>query len=326
MKFSASPFTFTSFGNQKETRMNKKKTAIILVNWNSFDYTHECIESLHQIQDADFDIIIVDNGSQDHSGTRLKEQHPDILLIESDSNLGFTGGNNLGLQYSLEQDYQYSLLLNNDTVVEPDFLGVLTTYMDAHPRAGAIQPKIFYYHNRSVLWDGGSYFNALLGIAYTSGHGKKPSEKHTILKKVDWVTGCAFFTRNSILKETGLLASNFFIYYEDVDLSFRIKKLGYELIYHPGSVIYHIAGVSNKKTTKDKEGFVNPIVHYLNTRNRIWLLKEHTPIIFVPTVTIYTFFYTVAVMLYFTARLRFKKLAAVSRAIKDGLTGTVKYN
>lgn len=305
--------------------MQLKKTAIILVNWNSFEYTQQCILSLQHSTGNNFDIIVIDNGSQDGSGKKLKATFPQIILIESDTNLGFTGGNNLGLEYSLNKGYQYSMLLNNDTEVEPDFLDILTDYMDQHPDIGAIQPKIFYHQDRTLLWDGGSYFNRLLGITYTSGLGKKPAQKHNIIKPVDWVTGCCFLTRNTILQETGLLAKNFFIYYEDVDLSFRIKQLGYKLIYYPDSVIYHIAGASNKKKEKGKEGYVNPIVHYLNFRNRIWLLKKYTPIYYAPTVILYTFFYTLTVMLYFAARFRFNKLSAVGKAVKDGLKGSVQY-
>lgn len=305
--------------------MLHKKTAIILVNWNSFEYTHQCILSLDKLTKKDFDIIVVDNGSADGSGKQLKTTHPHIILIESDTNLGFTGGNNLGLAFSLKQDYTYSMLLNNDTEVAPDFLEILTSYMDEHPEIGVIQPKIYYHHDRSLLWDGGSYFNRFLGIAYTSGVGKKPTEKHQVIKEVDWVTGCCFLTRNTILQTTGLLASNFFIYYEDVDLSFRIKKTGVKLIYHPDAVIYHIAGVSNKKKTKTREGYVNNIVHYLNFRNRIWVLKQYTPLFYAPSVFVYSFFYTLAVMLYFALRLRFGKLGAVAKGVKDGLLGSAQY-
>lgn len=306
--------------------MQSKKTAIILVNWNSYEYTHQCISSLADLPQLDVEIIVVDNGSEDGSGKQLKETHPNITLLESATNTGFTGGNNIGLHYSLANEFTYSLLLNNDTITTPSFIQVLTDYMDVHPDVGIIQPKIMYEHNRSLLWNGGSYFNQWLGIAWTSGHNKPPSTKHETIKEVDWVTGCALLTRNQILKESGLLAANFFIYYEDVDLSFRIKKMGYRLVYHPQSIIYHIAGASNKKKTKGKEGFVNPIVHYLNVRNRIWLLKKHTPWYFVPTVTGYIFLYISAIMIYFVARLRFKKFFAVTRAVKDGLQGSVQYN
>ncbi len=306
--------------------MQHKKTAIILVNWNSFDYTAQCIDSLNRVTRKEFSVIVVDNGSHDNSGQQLKEKFPHILLIEAGSNLGFTGGNNLGLAYSLREQFQYSLLLNNDTEVAPDFLGLLTDYMDNHPDIGVIQPKIFYHHDKTLLWDGGSYFNPVLGIAYTRGLGKIPGSRYNCIKDVDWVTGCCFLTRNSILQETGLLAKNFFIYYEDVDLSFRIKKKGYRLVFYPDSVIYHIAGASQKRKEKGKEGFVNPFVHYLNTRNRIWLLKKHTPSIFIPTVILYTFFYTLALMLYFAVRFRIKKLKAVLKAVKDGVKGNIQYN
>lgn len=306
--------------------MQLKKTAIILVNWNSYDYTAQCIDSLNRITRKDFSIIVVDNGSHDNSGQQLKEKFPHILFIEAGSNLGFTGGNNLGLAYSIKEQFQYSLLLNNDTEVAPDFLNLLTDYMDNHPDIGVIQPKIFYHHDKNLLWDGGSYFDPVWGIAYTKGLGKKPGSRYNQIKEVDWITGCCFLTRNSILQETGLLANNFFIYYEDVDLSFRIRKLGYRLVFYPDAVIYHIAGASQKKKEKGKEGFVNPFVHYLNIRNRIWLLKKYTPFHFIPTVTLYTFFYTLALMLYFAVRFRFKKLKAAWKAVKDGLRGNIQYN
>ena len=138
--------------------------------------------------------------------------------------------------------------------------------------------------------------------------------------------GCAFFTRVSVLKATGLFPQNMFIYYEDVDLSFRIKKLGFSLYFHPESIIYHIAGMSNKQKVKGKEGFVNPIVHYLNIRNRIWLLKKHTHILQLLSVSLFNIFYIIAILCYFAARFRFIKLKTVIKATKDGLLGEIKYN
>ena len=302
-----------------------KKVAVILVNWNSFALTFNCIDSLQQMVYRDFDILVTDNGSEDGSGKKLKEHYPGLILIESPINLGFTGGNNLGMQYAIENGYEYVILLNNDTFVKNDSLAVLTTFMDQHHEAGAIQPMIYFNHDRSLLWNGGSYFNPWLGHTYTVNYNQSLKPSNSRIKEVGWISGCAFMTRVSVLKQTGLFPENMFIYYEDVDLSFRIKKLGYQLIYHPDSVIYHIAGMSNKQKTKGKEGFINPIVHYLNIRNRIWLLKKHTKGLHIPITFLFNFFYIIAVMGYFVARLRFTKFRTVLRAVKDGLSGGIIY-
>lgn len=294
--------------------------AIVLVNWNSYAVTNDCIQSLYQISYPNYQIIVTDNGSTDGSGAALEKDHPTATVLYNEKNTGFTGGNNTGLVYAIEQGYDYIMMLNNDTFVEPNFLEPLVAYMDAHPNTGIIQPRIHFNHNRNLLWDGGSYFSKWLGYAYTKGYNQPVSQKFLTIKEVDWITGCGFLTRNNILKQSGLLIEKMFIYSEDVDLSFRIKALGYQLIYHPDSVIYHIAGMSNKTKEKGKEGYVNPIVHYLNIRNKIWLLKKHTSWYYAPTVIIYNVGYNLALMGYFIVRGRFTKLKTAFKAIKDGFS------
>lgn len=302
-----------------------KKTAIIIVNWNSFQLSHDCISSIHQMTHSDYDIIVTDNGSADGSGKQLKDHFSNIILIESPTNRGFTGGNNLGIQYAIRNGYEYVFLLNNDTFVKEDLVQVLVTYMDGHPGAGAVQPMIYFNHNRALLWNGGSYYNAWLGLTYVPGYSKPLRNTSTHIKEVDWITGCAFFIRLSVLKQAGLFSENIFMYFEDVDLSFRIRQSGYPLFYHPGSCVYHIAGMSNKTKIKNKEGYINPIVHYLNLRNLIWILKKYTRPQHIPTVCLFNLCYIIAIMVYFAARFRFIKLKTVAMAIKDGLKGNIIY-
>jgi GT2 family glycosyltransferase len=303
-----------------------KKVAVILVNWNSYDLTNDCINSLNKTSYKDFDIIVVDNNSKDHSADKLKETHPDIILLKNKTNSGFTGGNNTGFTYSLQHNYTYSLLLNNDTFVEKDFLSVMVDYMDEYADTGVVQSKIFFNHNRKMLWNGGSYYSRWLGMTYVKGYFSKsgPSICNEI-KEIDWATGCSFLARNSVLKQTGLLINKMFIYYEDVELSFRIREAGYKIIYHPGSIVYHITGMANKNKIKSKEGYSNPIIYYLSQRNLIWVLKEYTPWYFVPTVIIFNFFHTLAFMTYFTLRGRFGKLKAVVTGVIDGFMNSTKY-
>ncbi len=302
-----------------------KRVAIILINWNSYQHTHNCILSLQDMVYKDFDIILVDNDSKDDSGKKLAQQHGNgIIFIKSSENLGFAGGNNLGIQYASANGYEYVLFLNNDTFVHPQFLCLLVAYMDAHPETGAVQPKIYCNDDRSLLWNGGSSFYFWIGHASAIDHRsifKKGSER---TKEVDWITGCAFLTRSAVLRESGKFAENMFMYYEDVDLSFRIKRSGYTLAYHPQSIIYHVAGSSNKQKTKGEEGYINPVVHYMNLRNRIWILKKYTPLPMIPSVFLFNFLYITSFVSYFMMRGRFTKLRSVLKGIRDGLSDQIK--
>jgi GT2 family glycosyltransferase len=303
-----------------------KKTAVILVNWNSYALTRDCILSLQQIPAEQLDILLVDNNSADGSGRELEQAFPDIIYLQAAENLGFTGGNNLAINYALQKDYTYVLLLNNDTTVAPDFLEKLTCYLDEHPKVGAVQPLIYCEEPSRVIWNAGSYYIDFIGQPLVKKKLRKENPAIESGIQVDWITGCAFLLRTDVLKKTGNLSDNMFMYFEDVDLSFRIRKLGYELHLVPAAEIWHVGGMSNKQTKKNAEGYVNPVVHYLNTRNRIWILKKYTPLYFLPTALIYHLLYFSGILLYFMLRLRWKKLFAVARAVRDGLTDNISYS
>ena len=303
------------------TQSSSKKVAIVLVNWNSFDLTKDTLESLQQTTYTNYDCILVDNGSVDDSGDLIEEQFPNCIVLKSSTNKGFTGGNNIGINYALQQDYEYIMMLNNDVAVEPYFLEPLIAKLEQDDSVGAAQPLIYFHHDRHLIWNAGSTYNTFLGICSTPDYNKK-DPGHVFRNKakhIDWITGCAFMIRASVLKEVGLLKEAFFIYYEDVDLSFRIKAAGYQLAYVPSSVIYHIAGMSHKTKEKGKEGFVSPKVHFLNARNRIWCLKEHTPAWAIPTVTLFNAFYFFSIGFYFIFRARWQKWQAWNKGIKEGL-------
>lgn len=302
-----------------------KKLAIVLVNWNSFELTRDTLHSVAATSYKNYDCIVVDNGSSDDSASQLAQYFPSLIILKSGENKGFTGGNNLGMQYALDNAYEYIMLLNNDVFVEPHCLEPLLDAMDANKQLGAVQPLIYFAHDRNIIWNAGSTYNAFLGICRTPNYNQKDAHhaQMQLHKKIDWITGCAFMIRSAVLKKTGLLKEKYFIYYEDVDLSFNIKAAGYELGYIPASVIYHIAGMSQKTKQKGKEGFVNAKVHYLNARNRIWFLKEHTPIWAIPTVVVFQAFYFFSIGFYFIFRARWNKWLAWQKGIWEGLISRV---
>ena len=305
--------------------MSDLKLAIVLVNWNSFDLTRDTLASLQLTHYKNYDCIVVDNGSVDNSAEQLAAAFPEMILLKAGTNKGFTGGNNIGMQYALDKGYEYIMMLNNDVEVDPHFLNPLIQKLEEDENIGAVQPLIYFHHDKNLIWNAGSSFNPFLGICATPNYNQQdPSHAQTSIQKpIDWITGCAFMIRASVLKQVGLLKEGFFIYYEDVDLSFRIKAAGHRLAYVPSAVVYHIAGMSHKTKEKGKEGFVSPKVHFLNARNRIWFLKTHTPLWATPTVVLFHAFYFFSIGFYFIFRARWQKWLAWHKGIWEGLTSRV---
>ncbi len=296
----------------------RKAVAVILVNWNTPAFTANCIGSLIEYCDSSlFDIIVVDNGSTDRSLEILSAQFPELTYIDNKENLGFAEGNNRGLSNSIDAGYEYSLVINTDTLVDEDIVTALITHLNNHPQAAAVQPAIFWMHNRTKLWNGPCGFNALLGITYSKT--EDGIQKLTAYQKVDWVTGCCILIRNSAIKKAGLFNKQFFLYYEDVELSYRLRNHGYEVHYLPTSKMYHEAGISGKSSTKNEEGFLNPFIHYYTSRNHIWFLRKYGKSVFYPINWVYNAGYYLAVLCYLKMRGRNKKVSLLLKGIKEGL-------
>lgn len=295
-----------------------KAVAVILVNWNTPTFTANCIQSLINYCDKQlFDIIMVDNGSTDDSLQILGTQFPELTFIDNKENLGFAEGNNRGLQQSIDKGYEYSLVINTDTLVDEDIVTALVNHLNNHPQAAAVQPAIFWMHNRTKLWNGPCGFNALLGTTYSKTQNS--IQKLKSYQKVEWITGCCMLIRNSALKTAGLFNKQFFLYYEDVELSYRLRSNGYEVHYLPTSKMYHEAGISGKSSTKNAEGFLNPFIHYYISRNHIWFLRKYGNPTFYPINCIYNVGYYLAVLAYLKLRGRNKKVSLLLKGIKDGL-------
>jgi len=296
--------------------------AIIIVNYNSYEVTKQTILSLGKTSYTDYDIILVDNASTDGSGEKLKTDFPAIHFIASSENKGFAGGNNLAIQFALENDYTYILLLNPDVEVEPDFLEPLINKLDAEPKIGAVQPLIYFHHDKERIWNAGASYHALWGNTPVIGYNQKdPGQSfRSIQRTIDWITGCAFMVKAEAIKKAGPLDETYFMYYEDADWSLAIKKAGYDLAYIPESVIYHIAGFSQKT----KAGNISPNTHYNNIRSRIIFLKKHTPFVYLPTTLLYQSIYIILVSCYFLIRGRWSKWKAWNRGIWHGLITNTK--
>jgi GT2 family glycosyltransferase len=296
----------------------RSKVAIIIVNWNGYDLTKACLESLNELQYSNFQVVVVDNGSVDGSGEKLKTEFPDITLLTSPDNIGFTGGNNLGMQWALDHFFDQVLLLNNDTLVEPAFLDPLVTFLEQNPDYGAVQPKIMLEAERDKLWNAGGGYFKWLEMTWSIGTGQLDEGQFDQEKDTPWITGCAILVRSDVIRMAGMLDNRFFAYYEDVEWSFRIKKSGFLLRYLPQSKIYHVAGGSSKKI-KTKEGIVPPIIHFYRTRNHLFLIRSHSNPLSFGLSLIYQTLRNAAFMLYLGFNSRFQKVNAILKGQYVGL-------
>jgi GT2 family glycosyltransferase len=268
------------------------------------------------VKEIIFDVILIDNASNDDSFLKLKGEFTHIQFIQATQNLGFTGGNNVGFQKVLELNYEYVLLLNNDVFVDPNFLYHLINYLDFNPEVGAAQPLIYCHPNRYKIWNGGGKFNRLTGKT----DSKQYNDSDNCPIEIDWISGCAFIIRTSLLKQVGYFNEKYFAYYEDVDLSFRIREAGFKLMLIPSSVIYHIGGGSCNTPEKSKEGYLSPHVHYYNTRNHFWIIRRWLKWYEKPTAILYHAVYSISLACYFLLRFRWNKLMAVAKGFIHGFS------
>ncbi len=245
------------------------KVSIVILNWNGKKDTIPCIESLYRITYSNHDIIIADNGSTDGSCEEIHEKFLDITLIKNKENLGFTGGNNIGINYALKHGADYVLLLNNDTLVEPNFLSELVNVAELK-KAGIVGPRIYYYSLPYILWSAGGSFIPLIGKARTRGINQVDSPKYNVLKKVFWLTGCAILVKKEVFEKIGVLEELYFSNYEDLDFCYKARKAGYSIWYVPSSVIYH-------KVAQDWGGLDNPLYIYYQIRNNLLFIKRNIP-------------------------------------------------
>lgn len=294
-----------------------KPVALILLNWNTPAHTINCIASLQQYCDEQhFDIIVVDNGSSDNSLALIKAQYPNSIYIENGENLGFAEGNNRGIEYSITNSYTYSLIINTDTLVDEDIVTKLSNHLNNHPEAAAVQPAIFWLHDKNKIWNGKGGFNEILGLTYTGKMAPRATDEFEVAQ---WVTGCCMLLRNSALLKTGLFNKQFFLYYEDVELSYRLRDYGYEVHYLPSCKMYHEAGVSAILNTPKKEGFLSPVIHYYIIRNRIWFLRKYGNTVCYPVYIVGSAMYYTALCIYFILRGRNKKAQFVFKGVKEGV-------
>jgi GT2 family glycosyltransferase len=250
---------------------------IIIVNWNGWQDTINCLDSLEKVSYPNFETLVVDNGSLNDSVERIKLAFPGVQILELRENLGYSGGTNQGFRYVLDKGADYILTINNDVVVDPSFLGPMVETMEKDAGIGALNPKIFYLNHPegNVFWAAGGKANLWLAASDNRGYNQVDTGQFDQPTEVDFGTGCCLLASREALIRTGLLDAAYFIYFDDTDWSFRLRQKGLTVNYTPHARIWH--AVSSSSKIRDMgSGTLSPFVHFLHARNHLWFLRSHT--------------------------------------------------
>jgi GT2 family glycosyltransferase len=287
------------------------RISIIILNWNRWRDTLDCLESLHRISYPSYRVIIVDNASTDASIDKIRaycetaskvrvisvnhHQESDrvesacyqdgataeftqiatdkfdkreIIIIRNDQNYGYAEGNNIGMRFALKCRSDAVLILNNDTIVDPEFLTELVKAFEDEQSAGFFGPKIYYYEckgRKDVISHAGGVFNTTTGMCHVIGKHEVDAGKYDVIREVDYLEGSCQLIRAEVIDKIGLLDPIFFAYWEDVDWCVRGSKAGYKSIFVPTARVWHKTYASDAAS----------MAIYRKVRNQFWFMRKH---------------------------------------------------
>ena len=224
--------------------MHTPLTYVIVLNWNGRDDTLECLASLRDSAGPSVCILVVDNGSVDGSQEAIRREHPGVTLLETGSNLRFAGGNNAGIRFALERGAEQIMLLNNDTTVDPAFLGAMTGTLQSSSDIGIVAPKILYSADPGRLWYAGGEISFWTGTMHHRGIRETEGGVPDIPCETGYASGCCLLAKRSTVESIGLLDESYFMYSEDADWCMRARRAGFRVMYEPRARVWHKVSVS----------------------------------------------------------------------------------
>ena len=246
------------------------KLAVIILNLNGCAVTADCLASLRASRFTGFFTIVVDNGSTDDSVETFRRDYPEVEVIATGANLGFTGGNNVGMARALERGCESLLLLNNDTILHEDCLGTMAAALSSDASIGAVTPKVLFHDHPDRIWSAGGDISLWRGVARHHGLRALASDpRFAAATDCTFVTGCALCVKREVVEKIGLLDNDLFIYNEDTDYSIRIARAGYRMRYVPEGILWHREGYDSRRASGQRRRI------HLVTRNILRVHAKH---------------------------------------------------
>lgn len=269
--------------------MNMTKVFVVILNWNGWKDTVECLKSIYKLKVKNFElfVVVVDNASTDDSVMQLKKynkknKHKNLKIITCSNNLGYTGGNNVGISYAMKKKADFVMVLNNDTVVDPNLIIEFLKTARKYPKVGIISPKIYFakgyeFHNNryknnelgKVIWSAGGEMDWDNVFGRNRGVDEVDQGQYDEVEEVEFATGTCMFLRAQTIKDIGKFDEKYFMYFEDVDLSQKALKNEWQIIYQPKALIWHKVGRSSAIGSNLNDYFI--------TRNRLLFGLRYAP-------------------------------------------------
>ncbi len=240
-----------------------KKVAVVILNYKVKEEVLECIESVEKSDYPDFQIIVVDNNSGDGLEEELekfKVQSSKFKFVQTGDNLGFTGGNNVGIKKALDLGCEYIFVLNPDTKISQKCISELVSSLESDENIGVVGPKIMFDDHKTI-WYAGGILDLMNVLGTHRGVDEKDLGQYDVVEETDFVSGAAMMVRSNMFQKVGLFDNDYFMYFEDVDFCYRVRLNGYRVMYTPLAVVYHKNAQSS--------GLGSPLQDYFITRNRM---------------------------------------------------------
>ncbi len=300
--------------------MNAPKVSIIILNWNGVQDTSECLESLRQITYENYDVTLVDNGSEGRDADILREGFGEwVHVIANERNYGFAEGNNIGMRRALkDSEPDYVLLLNNDTIVDPAFLTELVEVAESDSEIGIVGPKIYYYDEPTRIHFAGGTYLRRIGQPFHIGQDEEDEGQYDETKETGYITACALLIKKGVIEDIGLLDKDYFAYYEDLDWTVKARQRGHRVVFVPRSKVWH--------RVSSASGIGTPLYTYFSTRNRILFVRKNASmldfvLLFLPYFLAVRF---VGPLLLFIIHRRWRAIEALIAGTRDGMSNRLE--
>ncbi len=299
-------------GETIQMPLSEPRVSIVILNWNSYQVTLDCLLSLRKMDYRNFEVVLVDNGSIDGSPVKLLENVPEIRLIRNPTNLGFAGGCNVGIRDALRRGTDYVLLLNNDTIVAPDCLSQLVRVAESDEKVGALSPKILFFdHPDRLNYAGGEHRRWRL-FPKVFGLRQLDDGSYDKIREVSFLTGCAFLIKAKAVRQIGVLEEVYFHFYEDIEWSLRVLKAGYKDMYVPSAVVWH----KEHYVTNKNQG--NGFIEFYLARANMIFARKHVPLKLWPFKMPFFAAWMVYRTLVFSSRLDWQKVLSLYKGFWAG--------